>query len=142
GIYHPGAGVMKMDEINIKLPAKPEYMSVARLTTAAIANRAGFTIDDMEDLKLAISEAGNYLINQFSDVTHLMIDYHINTDSSILVKVRVTGARGVPVKQSEVNELSLFIIDSVSDQVVKEEKQGIINTFSILKTGGGNIDHE
>ena len=33
-----------MDEISIKLPAKPEFMSVARLTTAGLANRLGFQL--------------------------------------------------------------------------------------------------
>ncbi len=133
---------MKMDEINIKLPAKPEYMSVARLTTAAIANRVGFTIDDIEDLKLAISEASNYLINKFSGTSHISIDYQINMDSSILAKVKVIGAIASSEKQMDDNELSLFIIESVSDQVIKEEEQGVINGFSILKSGGGNFKHE
>ena len=42
---------MKMDEISIKLPAKPEYMTVARLTTAGLANRLGFSIDRDRRLK-------------------------------------------------------------------------------------------
>lgn len=133
---------MIMDEISIKLPAKPEYMSVARLTTAAIANRIGFTVDDIEDLKLAISEASNYLIHQFSENSYLTIDYQINTDSSILAKVKVIGASSVTEKKLDNNELSLFIIESVSDQVIKEEEQGVINGFSILKSGGGSFEHE
>ena len=131
-----------MDEINIKLPAKPEYISVARLTTAAIANRIGFTVDEIEDLKLAISEASNFLINQFSVISHLTIDYQINMDSSILAKVKVVGASVISEKQLENNELSLFIIESVADQVTKEEEQGVIYGFSILKTGGGSFEYE
>jgi serine/threonine-protein kinase RsbW len=133
---------MIMDEISIKLPAKPEYMSVARLTTAAIANRMNFTVDDIEDLKLAISEASNYLIKQFSGISHLVIDYHTNSDSSILAKVKVSGASGISEKQQDNNELSLFIIESVSDQVTREENQGVISGFSILKKGGGSFKHE
>ncbi|NLC42817.1 MAG: histidine kinase [Clostridiales bacterium] len=131
-----------MDEISIKLPAKPEYMSVARLTTASIANRIGFTVDDIEDLKLAISEASNYLINQFSGNSHLAIDYQINTDSSILAKVKLIGSSCVTEKKPDNNELSLFIIESVSDQVIKEEEQGVIYGFTIIKSGGGNLGHE
>ena len=76
-----------MDEISIKLPAKPEFMSVARLTTAGLANRLGFSIDDIEDLKVAVSEAGNYLISQYSDITFLNINYLIESDSRINVYI-------------------------------------------------------
>ena len=131
-----------MDEISIKLPAKPEYISVARLTTAAIANRLGFSIDDIEDLKIAVSEAGNYLINQFSDITTLIIHYRVGPESGIHAQVTAPDATKVSKKETSESELSLFIIDSVADQVTRVIEQGIIRGFSILKTGGGNIRHE
>lgn len=46
-----------MDFVEIKVPAKPEYVGVVRLSTSGIANRMGFAYDDIEDLKVAISEA-------------------------------------------------------------------------------------
>ncbi|HHU48428.1 MAG: histidine kinase [Caldicoprobacterales bacterium] len=132
-----------MDEISINLPAKPEYMSVARLTTAGLANRLGFTIDDIEDLKVAVSEAGNYLINQFSDITVLNIHYRIESDDRIYVQIKVPGAAAVVNEnKSKESELSLFIIESVADQVKKEIDRGVIRGFSILKTGGGNLKNE
>ena len=130
-----------MDEITIKLPAKPEYISVARLTTAAIANRNNFTIDEIEDLKVAVSEAGSYLINQFSNLGHLTIDFQIHGDTGITALVRAVGFDALK-ELSEENELSLFIIESVSDKVTKETDEGIITGFSILKTGGGNLEHK
>lgn len=45
------------DFIEMKLPAKPEYVGVIRLSVSGIANRMGFTYEDIEDLKVAISEA-------------------------------------------------------------------------------------
>lgn len=45
------------DYIEIKIPAKPEYVGVIRLTTSGIAGRMGFTYEIIEDLKIAISEA-------------------------------------------------------------------------------------
>jgi serine/threonine-protein kinase RsbW len=132
---------MKMDEISIKLPAKPEYMSVARLTAAAIANRLGFSIDDIEDLKVAVAEAGNYLINHFSDIFMLEFHYRIE-DERIHVRVMAPNAETAKEHQSRESELSLFIIESVTDQVEKDMYQGSIRGFSILKTGGGSLKHE
>ncbi|WP_313891874.1 anti-sigma B factor RsbW [Psychrobacillus sp.] len=45
------------DYVEIRVPAKTQYVSVARLTISGLANRVGFTYDDIEDLKLAASEA-------------------------------------------------------------------------------------
>jgi serine/threonine-protein kinase RsbW len=131
-----------MDEISIKLPAKPEFMSVARLTTAGLANRLGFSIDEIEDLKVAVSEAGNYLINQFTDITILKINYLIEADGQIHVHITAPGASIVNVPDSKENELSLFIIESVTDQLKKEVDKDIIKGFSILKTGGGSRKNE
>lgn len=46
-----------LDLVNLSIPAKPDYVGIARLTVSGIANRMGFSYDDIEDLKLAVSEA-------------------------------------------------------------------------------------
>lgn len=45
------------DYIEIKIPAKPEFIGIIRLTISGIASRMGFSYDDIEDLKIATSEA-------------------------------------------------------------------------------------
>ncbi|RDU34831.1 anti-sigma B factor RsbW [Neobacillus piezotolerans] len=45
------------DYIEMRIPAKPEYVGVIRLTLSGIASRMGFSYDDLEDLKIATSEA-------------------------------------------------------------------------------------
>jgi serine/threonine-protein kinase RsbW len=45
------------DYIEMKVPAKAEYIGVIRLTLSGIASRMGFPYDDIEDLKIATSEA-------------------------------------------------------------------------------------
>ncbi|PLT27952.1 anti-sigma B factor RsbW [Peribacillus deserti] len=43
--------------IEMKFPAKPEFIGVIRLTLSGIASRMGFAYEDIEDLKIATSEA-------------------------------------------------------------------------------------
>jgi serine/threonine-protein kinase RsbW len=43
--------------IDVTIPARAEYISIARLAAAAIAAHQGFTFDEIEDLKIAVSEA-------------------------------------------------------------------------------------
>ncbi|MEK3799112.1 anti-sigma B factor RsbW [Peribacillus sp. FSL H8-0477] len=45
------------DFIEMKIPAKPNFIGVIRLTLSGIASRMGFTYDEIEDLKIATSEA-------------------------------------------------------------------------------------
>lgn len=45
------------DAIEIKFPSKSEYVGVVRLAVSGLGNRCNFTIDEIEDLKIAVSEA-------------------------------------------------------------------------------------
>ncbi|MDA1477780.1 anti-sigma B factor RsbW [Bacillus changyiensis] len=45
------------DYIEMKSPAKPEYVGIVRLTLSGIASKMGYSYDDIEDLKIAVSEA-------------------------------------------------------------------------------------
>lgn len=45
------------DYIEMKLPANAKYVGVVRLAASGIAERMGFSYDEIEDLKIAISEA-------------------------------------------------------------------------------------
>ena len=41
----------------MKLPASAEYVSLIRLTLSGVFTRAGASYDDIEDSKIAVSEA-------------------------------------------------------------------------------------
>ena len=48
---------LKPETIELKLPAKTEYMNVVRLSIAGIGERMNFSVDDIEDIKTAVGEA-------------------------------------------------------------------------------------
>jgi hypothetical protein len=48
--------VAQTDEVRLIVPAKPEYLRLARVTAAGLAGRLGFNYDEVEDLRLAIDE--------------------------------------------------------------------------------------
>ncbi len=57
----PGAGSAPTgsvrDTVVITLPAAGAYLSVLRTATAGLAARLDFTLDDIEDLRIAVDEA-------------------------------------------------------------------------------------
>lgn len=45
------------DRVEIRVPAEAAYVATLRLTAASLAARCDLTIDDIEDLRLAVDEA-------------------------------------------------------------------------------------
>ena len=44
-------------EMNITVPCSTEFVSIIRLAISGIASRMDFTVEDIEDIKISISEA-------------------------------------------------------------------------------------
>lgn len=49
-------------DAEIRLPADSAYVTVLRTSTAGIAARLDFTLDDIEDLRMAVGEASTILL--------------------------------------------------------------------------------
>ena len=58
---------MTYETIKMEISSNPEYVSIIRLTTSGIANKIGFSIDDIEDMKVAVSEACTNAIKHSDD---------------------------------------------------------------------------
>src|SRR3954466_16035285 len=44
------------EEVRLTMPATPQLLRVARLTAAGLAGRLGFSVDEIEDVKIAVDE--------------------------------------------------------------------------------------
>jgi len=51
-------------EVELRLPADGAYASVLRTLTAGLAARVDFTMDDIEDLRIAVSEAAAMVLDE------------------------------------------------------------------------------
>jgi serine/threonine-protein kinase RsbW len=47
---------MAEGEVRLAVPAQPEYLRMTRLLAAGVASRVGFTLDEVDDLRIAIDE--------------------------------------------------------------------------------------
>jgi Anti-sigma regulatory factor (Ser/Thr protein kinase) len=50
------------DVLKFSIPGKPEYVGMVRLAVSSLANCAGFDIEAVEDIKVAVSEACNNVV--------------------------------------------------------------------------------
>jgi serine/threonine-protein kinase RsbW len=55
------------DTVEVRVPAAVVYVSTLRLTAASLAARCDLTIDDIEDLRLAVDEACSLLLPHAAD---------------------------------------------------------------------------
>lgn len=122
----------KIDRIYLTIPDKPEYVSVVRLTASAVANRIGFNVEDIEDIKVAIAEACTCVLKNDMGVNNLDIEFSIYNDR-LEMKVKNSSISSENQKSFEINsekskekELGLFIIKSLMDEVeiiINNERQ-------------------
>lgn len=117
------SSIDNQDKINMTLPTKPEYVGVVRIAISAIANRMGFDIEDIDDIKVSVAEACTNAIkhsksDKFSmDVTLL--------EKSLEIKIKDTG-EGCDKEDYKIPDLSspneegglgIYIIKALMDSV-------------------------
>jgi serine/threonine-protein kinase RsbW len=115
------------ERVEITIPVRPEFVSVARLTAATVAARQGFTYDEIEDLKIAVGEACTALIVARPDSTQPLTSAFVLAPGSIevLVSARVPapawamdGAApetgDAPIDESR---LGMFLMQCLVDEV-------------------------
>lgn len=87
--------VRAKDVVAVRMPAEGAYLSVLRTATAGLAARLDFTLDEIEDLRIAVDEACGMLLPQALPGTSLECEFELGTDS-MTVAVSVRAAEGSP----------------------------------------------
>ncbi len=91
----PANGHQRAD-VELRLPADSAYVSVLRTTTAGLAARLDFPIDDIEDLRIAVGEASAMVLPEADAETDLVCRFFM-TPGALTVEVEVASARpGTP----------------------------------------------
>lgn len=122
--------------ISLTLPNSAEFVSVARLTLSGIANRMGFNFDEIEDLKVAMSEACTNALKHGSDInTSKYIVNYIMYANQLEIDVCDEGSgfdinmvSDPDLENPKDNGLGLYIIKTLMDEVevVSKENNGTI----------------
>jgi serine/threonine-protein kinase RsbW len=92
-----GSTGTKDDVVVLVVPADGSYLAVLRTATAGLAARLQFTLDEIEDLRIAVDEACAILLSVAPAETEVTSQFEV-TDSalSIDVSVPVTGRATLP----------------------------------------------
>ena len=109
----------------ITIPAKPEYVSVARLVVAAFADLLDYDGDAVEDIKLAVSEACTnailHLNKQAPPEKHLLTISAYTKDAQMLIDIIyfIGDESGAELASRQLHErdLGMSILVSIMDKV-------------------------
>jgi serine/threonine-protein kinase RsbW len=79
------------DHVTVGMPAEGAYLSVLRTATAGLAARLDFTLDEIEDLRIAVDEACAMLLAQAIPGTNLNCAFDLGAEA-MTITVSVTAA--------------------------------------------------
>lgn len=132
---------MNYEVISMNMSNNPEFVSVIRLTTSGIATRMGFNLEDIEDLKVATSEACTNAIKH-SKKEEFQIKFKIFRDK-LVIEVKDDGVgcdlntiSEPDLKNPKTSGLGLFIIKALMDEVEVESCEDSGTVIKITKMVG------
>jgi serine/threonine-protein kinase RsbW len=100
-------------DVSLTIPARPDYLVLARLALSAVCRLTPLSPEEVADLKLAITEAANDYVDEargLEDESRLNFSFHLADDRLMM---DLDGTAG-PVASSE-QELSRAIIEATVD---------------------------
>jgi serine/threonine-protein kinase RsbW len=101
---------MTADEhVTLTVPATPDYLRLARLASADAASRAGFDYEEIDDLRIAVTELCHLLIGADAK-GEVTLAFHVTPDG-----VTIEGHAAQPGNPVD-NEFSETLIATVVDE--------------------------
>lgn len=137
------------DFIEMRLPASAEYVSLIRLTLSGVFTQVGASYDDIEDAKIAVSEAvTNAVKHAYKDkkeTCYINVGFEksdtyikiIVSDQGESFNYQETKQQLGPYQDNENIDflreggLGLFLIESLMDEVTVDKETGV--TISMIK---------
>jgi serine/threonine-protein kinase RsbW len=133
GVETSGTETLRVgDRVELVFPARGDLVVLARLVTSALSARAGFDIEELEDLRLAVGELC-LLSLQGSDARHGDIRFEFTVfDDVVEVVCTLVGAAAPvddPTEAMESEQLSEQILSALVDEYGREHNDGSVKAW-------------
>lgn len=116
-------------DAEVRLPADGAYVAVLRIATAGIAARLDFTLDDIEDLRMAVGEASAILLDRARPGGRLIAQYYLD-GNRIDVRVSVDAVSPSP---PDTSTFAWQVLSSTATDVSAEIDEDLL-TISLAVT--------
>jgi serine/threonine-protein kinase RsbW len=111
-------------DVALTIPAKPDYLVLARLALSAVCRLTPLSPEQVADLKLAVTEAANDFVPVSSagdDESRITFSFRLLPDR---LELELTGEAGEAPGLEQ--ELGRAIIDAVVDECVSESGRTLL----------------
>ena len=104
------------------MSVNPDFVSVIRLTLSGVASRIGFSLDDIEDMKVCVSEACTNAIKH-SKKDEFQVKFYVYPDRLNIevlddgIGYDVDSLASPDLKNPKTSGLGIFIIKTLMDEV-------------------------
>ena len=126
-------GTARRGDVELRLPADTAFVSVLRTTTASLAARLDFTIDDIEDLRIAVGEACAMVLEQADDDVDLTCAFHLG-------QAELTVDVSVPAATPETPSLDGFawqVLSALTTSAAVYADSGVLTVSMTKHSGAG-----
>jgi len=112
---------MMSTRVNLCVSAERDMMLVVRMTTTGVMSRAGLTLDEMDDMKMAVDEACNLMMLQKPVCRTMCVTYEY-TAEDVTVSIHGQGVSDAVIGEETADHAAMMevvscILESMVDEV-------------------------
>lgn len=117
------------DHVELRVPASSAYLAVLRTAAAGLAARLDFTLDDIEDLRIAVDEACALLLPLASADGQLTCRFDLQ-GTALQVAVSVPSDEAQPPDEGS---FAWTVLSALADEVHAASVDGVV-TLTLRKS--------
>lgn len=110
---------MNAKSIDLLVAAQREMRLIVRMTTSGVLSRAGLTLDDMDDMKMAVDEAFTCLMEQPAAYHRIALHYEYDDQEVRICLAGEDGCTDQPAKPDpQDDDILRCILETMADEVL------------------------
>lgn len=121
--------------VEMRVPARPVYVSLLRTATASLAARVDFTLDEIDDLRIAIDEASALLLADVVDGGELLCRFNLGEAELAITVSAPTANASAPNPSS----FAWTVLTALAGDVSVEKGDDGMVTIGLHKTRSARL---
>ena len=118
-------------DVELRVPADRAYASVLRTTTAGLAARLDFPIDDIEDLRIAVGEASAMVLPEAAVDTDVTCCFYMSS-GALTVEVSVEA---MALVQPDYDSFAWQVLSTLATRAEAESSEGRFSVSLSMEPG-------
>ncbi|MCA1595177.1 MAG: ATP-binding protein [Chloroflexi bacterium] len=106
-----------MSSVVLQTPGKPEYARVARLAVAGTASCAGFSVEDIHEIRQAVGEACSNAVTASQGNGGIVTVTCDIEDDRMIIQVSPVGFEPADIQDDERTSFQYLLISTLMDDV-------------------------